>query len=926
MSYTIDIIDTLDPEVVMTIEHAMRKSIVLSWQGADQKDDLQVVGSSLRFTLIDESATDGYYDVLFTGDETRYLVTITHDATEAIVWQGHLLPDSYSEPYERALVDVTLEASDGLGRLKGKYLDDSFYRDEKSVIEIITACLYQTGLELPLYFTPAIENVIQKNYHQIYIDTLHFFEKEKKQDAYSILQTLMLDMVCCVYQCDNRWYVTALNRRQLLQDVYKHYDTSGNFVANVDFTRLEKPTKPLVTPVITMVPPYGQIEVTHPRVKVELPETINKEANDGWAITTGVIGQILATDWNGNGSYYAQAYAPDYKVALAVKYGNSFADVDLNKYVDLKSKIYVAPGHKFSFYLKVVPSRSPVYAYDTGAYHVNGCRVELRLNNVILQEFEMGFTVGENELSDFVEGDIIIQEHGLLDIRVYEPFCSDTGTIPHIKQFYFEDVKLEIIGFEDEFIVTDVINQDYTITKDLELTFADDYLGFSKAFLLAKLREQTTDYNQIDVPIFYGGTLDGQNYTVVSLEGANLIADNINTVYYDGQLLTDLEVIYNFNTGEEMVILTPNLITSGVFQVRVYKVNDVTGNRLFWQQWTDSIYQIEDNRYAVCVANVYRRMFNVPHYKIDMVLNQSVKFNDIVKFPYKVLQNYLITNCAWDLDANETTVTAIKGYYLNDIIENPTDNIPPIVDAGPDIYLSQTDNSATFDATAFDPDGFIVSHQWEKLSGPAGDVIATPTNEDTFVGGLTGDAYEYKITVTDNDGATASDTLKVLRIQQYNFANTISCTTDQNHGFGMASYQIRRRIFQLSVGPTLQPGTVLQVIFKFTVFQIVSNSNTDAGDYLGNPCVELGTPNETPNNKISKNGTIIYDHNATNTYVANVPVNLVAGDVIQVQIEAMQPNAKNTKCEILEIIDVTGNAEFTGLPLNVEAYDIYTPL
>jgi hypothetical protein len=42
------------------------------------------------------------------------------------IWQGYILPDLYSEPYKQVNFFVNFTATDGLARLKGKYLTDDF--------------------------------------------------------------------------------------------------------------------------------------------------------------------------------------------------------------------------------------------------------------------------------------------------------------------------------------------------------------------------------------------------------------------------------------------------------------------------------------------------------------------------------------------------------------------------------------------------------------------------------------------------------------------------------------------------------------------------------------------------------------------------------------------------------------------------------
>jgi hypothetical protein len=49
--------------------------------------------------------------------------------------------------------------------------------------------------------------------------------------------------------------------------------------------------------------------------------------------------------------------------------------------------------------------------------------------------------------------------------------------------------------------------------------------------------------------------------------------------------------------------------------------------------------------------------------------------------------------------------------------------IPPIVLAGDDIYLSNNQTTASVIATAYDPDGFILSQEWTKITGGFGAVV-----------------------------------------------------------------------------------------------------------------------------------------------------------------------------------------------------------
>jgi len=87
----------------------------------------------------------------------------------------------------------------------------------------------------------------------------------------------------------------------------------------------------------------------------------------------------------------------------------------------------------------------------------------------------------------------------------------------------------------------------------------------------------------------------------------------------------------------------------------------------------------------------------------------------------------------------------------------------PSADAGPDQVLVLPDNSVTLHGSGGDPDGWLVARGWSKVSGPA----ATLTGAETFdlaLSNLVEGTYVFRLTVTDNDGQTASGdaTVRVL--------------------------------------------------------------------------------------------------------------------------------------------------------------------
>ena len=87
-------------------------------------------------------------------------------------------------------------------------------------------------------------------------------------------------------------------------------------------------------------------------------------------------------------------------------------------------------------------------------------------------------------------------------------------------------------------------------------------------------------------------------------------------------------------------------------------------------------------------------------------------------------------------------------------------NLVPTATAGADVSSSLSSNTITLSGSGSDGDGTITGYSWVKISGPA----ATLTNIATSnlsVSNYTSGTYIFKFTVTDNNGNTDTDYVKV---------------------------------------------------------------------------------------------------------------------------------------------------------------------
>ncbi len=87
-------------------------------------------------------------------------------------------------------------------------------------------------------------------------------------------------------------------------------------------------------------------------------------------------------------------------------------------------------------------------------------------------------------------------------------------------------------------------------------------------------------------------------------------------------------------------------------------------------------------------------------------------------------------------------------------------NKPPIANAGTDQTITLPKDSAQLDGSgSADADGTITTYKWIKIAGPVSSNISKLDSSKTSVKTLVGGVYKFELTVTDNGGLSAKDTV-----------------------------------------------------------------------------------------------------------------------------------------------------------------------
>lgn len=98
----------------------------------------------------------------------------------------------------------------------------------------------------------------------------------------------------------------------------------------------------------------------------------------------------------------------------------------------------------------------------------------------------------------------------------------------------------------------------------------------------------------------------------------------------------------------------------------------------------------------------------------------------------------------------------LLGYGLNAVSQSYPVSVP-----GSNQSISDTAQTTLNGSGSYDPDGTIVSYLWAQVSGPNTANIITPTGQSTIVNGLIVGNYVFRLTVTDNDSLSNSNTMNV---------------------------------------------------------------------------------------------------------------------------------------------------------------------
>ncbi|WP_281681826.1 PKD domain-containing protein [Zunongwangia profunda] len=906
MDYRVEIEDMQNLGDPLIVHYASRDAISHSWLGGDDKTK-PIVPCEFAFDLEVSDGADAKYIDYFTEDEKRWRVTEYLNDTNEIIYRGFLLPETYEEPYENPLFYVKFQAVDGLGLLKGKKLPDSYYKDFKSPIQIICACLKLTNIDFDVYFSPAIENSVVPDWNKIWHDTRPYFEQDEDElpSAFEFLEGLVKSMQCQLFQCEGRWYVEGINKRQIKNVNFAVYSINGNFKGNQE---VEKNIKDLTffygDGVVSMVPALGEVSVYSEIGQLGFSEDHYQYTDINWIVQNGVDANVIPEKWLFANGYKPIMRKPNYYLKLPA---SNQEELNLNQWIRLREKPFVFKGTGVKFTAEfqfvgdfpeslLLDPYSIEDAFDDGKFE-NCLIYQILIDSQIIYSNAPSENTGDLiNLDQSGKGELnlefIVPEDGYLDLKFFAP----VGDFSAIENPGIEVRKItieEVAGRESDKVVI-AINEKSTKKLPIELPVSTDNSMKTKCFSLDDLRKIGNEtIAEVEIPILYGFRQNEKSYSAVSLEGAKLIEAYGDSLFWKNYFLTipNPVVHYNFNKGEEFVVETPSNTpyVSDSFYVSIKPFATPEHNREDYFKWTESIYKTDSKPYNQVVAELYEKLYAKPHIKVLGSTGVPIKFNDILRFYYKNKNYYLVPT-----DVNRMPDAGIVSSIIAEeaFFKGSLNTTPPLVDAGPDLYIKSSETTAQItEAIVQAAYGEIREILWEQIEGLSNSDIVNPDIIHPEITNITTGENKFKLTATDSFGNSASDTMSIFKIIEFNlYYDSVIFDNSQNLRL--------QKVFTAYVNPGIPENE--QVVFNYTAFIDLNASGRDQA------------PGEIV---LKKNGSVIFTLDGrvigvpiedNNTVQKSGVISVRSSDIVQIQFySAYTPRAEADPYEADQYITFT---------------------
>lgn len=837
MPFSINIFDRDDLNAQTQFEVGEKSTINLKWLGSDSKLE-HIIGSELSLNMMVLNFQDGFFGHLNTQDERRFWVIIIDEDTGNYLWQGHILPDSYSEPYQVGAFPISIVATCGLGTLKKQYLPESYYQFEKSKVDFLSTILKLTGLELDIYIDYALRNKFKPEWHSQYLDGTKYVDRDKKDDAYEILAKMMEGSLCRIHQDNNAWFIESLTKLSKYTLQYDVYDFNGNFKFVSEREKTTRNPAFFATPIISSHTPLKTISAFHELDESVIDEEVYKVKNDGYVLANDTT--LVNRKW----VYTSVGFTPKYNTKDGKVFIAPFGSI--TNYIKLRKEILLSAGDRVEWVVECTnywdgsgstgqtveelvlngrwKKQLPYDIYYTDPATGNEVLLYSNYNGGSPDDLRYQLEFGDDRKAE-LRIPMIAPATAYYNVKFYQPQGQSGDKTTGI---FLDNLECNPISADDEQVYTDTIDANYTQSiDDLELTEHDDMRQLANLIRLQPLATQGDVYDTVNYTVTAVlSNADGE-FIQMPMEFLQLALAHSDAITVGGTPLTVLDKIYNYLGSQEMYLqydpdgFGGTVQVDDVMVITLREFAPVPSNIDEWQLWADDFYGISFKRYGAAYIEVLRNLYSKAHPILTGTCKGFISPRDLVMFNYMGDKVWYVLDCEQHLDRYETTLILSQNFYG----EAVTENLPPIVDAGPDQVLSAGDTDVQLSATASDPDGSIVTILWEAINPPDTVNIIDPDQLATEVDGLNEDEYEFRITVTDDVGLTASDTVRVGRAADYTLVltQTVDVEKSTNPGNQDEYEALDSEWYDISIDPPLAVGQTARLIIDGIIVKETPN-------------------------------------------------------------------------------------------------------
>ncbi len=236
--------------------------------------------------------------------------------------------------------------------------------------------------------------------------------------------------------------------------------------------------------------------------------------------------------------------------------------------------------------------------------------------------------------------------------------------------------------------------------------------------------------------------LSGPTSTLVNATSANLTVNDL----LEGTYVFELEVTDNDgNTGTDQV----NLVVEPAFVNQSPNANAGSDQSITLPTNSLNLTGAGSDSDGAITTYAWTKQSG-PSVIMTNENQATLSLTDLLEGTYVFRLTVTDNNGATDFD--EVTVT-VNPAAVNQI---------PSVNAGSNTTVNLPTNTINLIGVASDPDGSIASYLWTKQSGPASGTLVNSDQATLTVNDLVAGTYVFRLMVTDNQGATATDDVEVI--------------------------------------------------------------------------------------------------------------------------------------------------------------------